>query len=220
MIIGIIATIVIIVGGVFLMSKDSGSTSTPTKVSDNLLVTDSSYKTSGVVNGNYLEASSSAKLTITEFGDFECPACGQYHPLVKQLLTDFSGKINFVFRNFPLTQHKNAQIASQAAEAAGLQGKYWQMHDKLYESQSDWETASDAKGVFISYAEKLGVDVNKFKIDIDSSAIKNKIQSDTNDGNLAKVDATPTYYINGVKIEDLPGSYAEFKDLITEQLNK
>ena len=77
-------------------------------------------------------ATSSAKVTIVEFGDYECPACGVYNPMVTQILTDFAGKVNFVFRNFPLFSTTNAPISAQVAEAAGLQGKFWQMHDKLY----------------------------------------------------------------------------------------
>ena len=156
LIIGILVTVVLIAGGVFLMSRgSSGSTATTSgsEVSQNILVPNGDYETSGIVNGNYLPATSSAKVTLVEFGDYECPACGEYHPLVKELLTDLAGKVNFVFRNFPLSQHANAQISAQAAEAAGLQGKFWQMHDKLYESQGDWSTSTSAESIFIDYAK-------------------------------------------------------------------
>jgi len=192
------------------------TTSTP--VSSSILVPKNANETGGVKNGNYLPATSSAKVTLVEFGDYECPACGEYNPIIKQLLADFSGKINFVFRNFPLTQHANAFISSQAAEAAGLQGKFWQMHDKLYESVNDWSASSDAKSIFIGYAQALGLDVNKFKTDIDSSAVKNKIQNDTNNGNLINLSETPTFYLNGVKIGSLTGNYADFKKIISGQL--
>lgn len=222
LIIGIIATVVLISGGVFLMSRGSSgsSSSTNTQISSDILIPKGDYETSGIENGNYLPASSSAKVTLVEFGDYECPACAEYHLLVKQLLTDFSGKVNYVFRNFPLSQHANAEISAYAAEAAGLQGKFWQMHDKLYESTNDWSTSTDAKSIFVGYAGSLGLNVDKFKVDIDSSAVKDKVKSDTNDGNLVKINSTPTFYLDGVKIENLPSIYADFKKIVSTQLSK
>lgn len=220
LIIGIIATIVLIAGGVFLMSRGSSgsSSSVGSKVSEEILVPKGDYITSGIENGNYLPASSSAKITLVEFGDYECPACGVYHPFVKQLLTEFAGKINFVFRNFPLSQHANAKVSAEAAEAAGLQGKYWQMHDKLFETQTAWSALSDPKGTFLGYAQILGFDEAKFMADLDSQTVKDKIQSDTNDGTLINLSATPTFYLNGVKIENLPSNYDEFKKLVNNAI--
>ncbi len=189
-------------------------------VSTNILVSKGDYETSGIDNGIYLPASSSAKVTLVEFGDYQCPACGEYHPLVKQLLTEFSGKVNFVFRNFPLSQHANSSISAQAAEAAGLQGKFWEMHDKLYEAQNDWSVSNDAKTIFVGYATTLGLDIDKFKTDIDSSVVKDKVQSDTRDGNLININATPTFYLNGVKLDNLPSSYSDLKNLVNAELSK
>ncbi len=222
LVIGIVATVVLVVGGVFLMTRgNTGSTSSTDKqVSSDILVPGGVNETSGIENGNYLSATSSAKVTLVEFGDYECPACVEYNPIVKQLLTDFSGKVNYVFRNFPLAQHKNAMISSQAAEAAGLQGKFWQMHNKLFESVSEWSASSDAKSIFVGYAQVLGLDVNKFKVDIDSSVVKDKVQRDANDGNLIKLSETPTFYLNGVKIKDLTGDYEDFKKIVSDQLYK
>lgn len=221
LIIGILVTTVLIVGGVFYFTKDnSGTPTTQAPVSSTILVPQDEYKTGGIVDGNYLAASDSAKLTLVEFGDYECPACEQYHPVVKKILIMYPGKINFVFRNFPLTQHKNAQISAQAAEAAGLQNKYWQMHDKIFESSSEWNTSSDAKSVFIGYAENLGLNVEQFKNDIDSSKVKDEIQSDMTDGNLVKLNATPTYYLNGVKLDSLPTTDSAIKSFFDAELAK
>jgi protein-disulfide isomerase len=189
-------------------------------VDTNTLVPSGDYETSGLSNGEYLPASSSAKVTLVEFGDYQCPACGTYAPFVKQLLTDFSGKINFVFRNYPLSQHTNAPISSDAAEAAGLQGKFWEMHDKLYETQNDWSSSTNPESIFITYAQDLGLDINKFKTDIDSATVKNKVQSDTNDGNTVALTETPTFYLNGVKVANLTGSYADLKSLVSGELSK
>jgi protein-disulfide isomerase len=222
LIIGIIATAILIAGGVFLMTRGNSSPATPTgaQISPDILVPKGDYVTGGIMNGNYLPATSSAKVTLVEFGDYECPACGEYNSLVKELLTDFSGQINYVFRNFPLSQHTNAQISSQAAEAAGLQGKFWQMHDKLYETQKDWSTSTDAKSIFITYAQGLGLNVDKFKTDIDSQAVKDKVQSDANDGNLVKLTETPTFYLDGVKITNLTGNYADLKNVVGSAISK
>jgi protein-disulfide isomerase len=218
LIIGIIATVILIAGGVFLMSR--GSSSGAKQISSDILVPKNAYIAGGIVQGSYLPASSTAKLTLVEFGDYECPACIEYHPFVKQILSDFSGQVNYVFRNFPLSQHANAPISAYAAEAAGLQGKYWQMHDKIYESTTEWVASTDAKSIFIGYAGALGLDIKKFTGDIDSDAIKNKVQSDISDGNLVKLNATPTFYLNGVKVGSLTGSYANFKSIISAELSK
>ncbi len=220
-IIGIIATVVLIIGGVFLMTRGNATTTSASgQIGSDILVPSGSFITSGIKDGEYLPSSPSAKVTLVEFGDYECPACGIYNLFVKQLLIDFSGDINYVFRSFPLTQHANSLISSQAAEAAGLQGKYWQMHDKLYESVNDWYLSSDAESFFAEYAQSLGLDVEKFKADIDSSVVKDKIQGNTNDGNLIKLSETPTFYLNGVKIGALTGNYEDFKRVVSDQLYK
>ncbi len=221
LIIGIIATVILITGGVFLMSRGSSgssSSSTGSQVSSDILIPKGDYETSGIENGTYLPVTPSAKVTLVEFGDYQCPACVAFHPLVKELLTDLAGKVNYVFRNFPLSQHENAKISAYAAEAAGLQGKYWQMHDKLYESAGEWSTAPDAKSIFVGYAQAMGLDINKFTTDIDSSVVKDKVQNDINDGSLVNLNATPTFYLNGIKLQNLQGDYADFKKQVSGQL--
>lgn len=222
LIIGILATVILITGGVFLMSRGgSGNTSgNGTKVNSEILSPQGTYVTSGIINGSYLAASSSAKITLVEFGDYQCPACIEYHPLVKQLLTDYAGQINYVFRNFPLSQHANAPMSAYAAESAGLQEKYWQMHDKLYESTGEWVALGGPKSVFIGYAGSLGLDVAKFTSDMDSSTVKSKVQSDMNDGKVINLSETPTFYLDGVKIKGLTGSYAGLKNVISTELSK
>ena len=219
-IIVILTTVVLLVGGVFLFTKNGGgSGQTGKTVNMSLLVPQNAIATSGYQNDTYLAASTSASVFLVEFGDYECPACSMYSPMVKQLLTEFAGKITYVFRNYPLPQHKNAPISSYAVEAAGLQGKYWEMHEKMFATQSDWSGLSDPKEVFMGYAKELGLDVNKFTTDIDSSTVKNKVQYDLNDGNTVGLTETPTFYLNGQKIT-LSGSFDQFKTLITSALTK
>lgn len=215
----VLITIGVLFGGIFLFTKNGSSNPSTVKVNDALLIPEGAIETSGFVNGNYLQASPSANVNLVEFGDYECPACGVYNPFVKQLLTDFPGKINFVFRNYPLPQHTNAPISSYAVEAAGLQGKYWQMHDKVYETQADWANLTNPQDIFTGYAKDLGLNVNQFTSDITSSKVKSKVQNDMNDGNTIGISETPTFYLNGQKIA-LAGSYDQLKSLVEAALTK
>lgn len=159
-----------------------------------------------------------AKVTITEYADFQCPACAAYHPLVKQLLAEFPKDIYFVYRFFPLTNiHQNALLASQAGFAANLQGKFWQMHDLLYENQKSWATEGNALDIFISYAEKIKLDMDKFKKDITSNEAKKFVEGELNQGISIGVNSTPTFFINGKQIQN-PRSYDEFRKLVQDQI--
>lgn len=203
LIITIVATVILLVGGIFLFSKKSDTPATSKKVSDALLMPADSYKTS----------TGSAEINLVEFGDYQCPACGVYHPFVKKLLEESAGKVNFVFRHFPLSQHKNAPMASYAVLSAGKQNKYWQMHDKMFETQAEWSDLADPSSKFVEYAKNLNLDTDKFTKDINSKEIKEKVSADMNDGTVVGINATPTYYANGVKLE-LPSSFEEFKNLV------
>lgn len=174
-----------------------------------------------ITASDWARGPASAPVTIIEYGDFQCPACGAYEPLVQKLQQDYATRVKFVFRNFPLFQiHPNAMIAAQAAGAAGLQGKFWQMHDLLYAKQSEWVSAANDQVVstyFDTYAKSIGLDVPKFNTDIESTAVKNKIQADISSGNDASVDHTPTFFVNLTQIQN-PNSYEEFKSVIDAAL--
>ncbi len=161
-----------------------------------------------------------AKVTLVEYADFQCPACAAYHPLVKQLLADYKNKIYFVYRYFPLTQvHQNAMISAQAAFAAGLANKFWEMHDMLFETQNSWANSQKARETFIDYAKKLNLDIDKFTKDIDSTEAKNFITDTSNKGTAIGINSTPTFFINGSKIQN-PQTYNDFKSLIENEINK
>lgn len=145
-----------------------------------------------------------AAFSIIEFGDFQCPSCGQAYPVIKEIKKTYGDKINFVFRNFPLSQHANALVAAEAAEAAGAQGKYWEMHDKLYENQDKWSNESKAQDIFAGYAKDLGLNVDKFNSEVKAEKYKDKITKDQNDGLTLLVDSTPTFYINNQKYVGVP----------------
>ncbi|MEX2028790.1 MAG: thioredoxin domain-containing protein [Candidatus Curtissbacteria bacterium] len=152
----------------------------------------------------HAEGTPSAKVKIVEFGDFQCPACGMAHPIVKRVLAKNMDQVYFVFRNFPLPAHANAVEAARTAEAAGEQGKYFEMFDILYENQKDWENLANPADKFGEYAQKLGLDMEKFKED-QKMSITN-INSDKSLGEKAGVDSTPTFFINGQKY---PGVISE-----------
>lgn len=139
----------------------------------------------------------SGKVQVVEFGDFQCPACAQANPSVTKLKDEFKDDITFVFRNFPLPGHANAQPAAEAAEAAAAQGKYWEMHDKLYETQTQWASLADPTSIFSSYAESLGMDKEAFAKAVMEKANKSRISQDQSDGYAVGVSGTPTFFING-----------------------
>lgn len=210
-----LATLAIFVGGIYFLTKTNPPAATEEKPADpKILIKSDSHK---------IEAKDS-KVTIVEFLDFECPACGAAHPVVKKVLEDYKGKITYVSRNFPLPMHTKARLAANAAEAAGEQGKYWEMYDKLFEGQEEWglETDSDqdkAKEIFTKYAKEIGIDTGKFREALDKSHFAEKIQNDVNDGKAVGVDSTPTFFINGVKYSG-GLNYDTFKAIIEKEQKK
>jgi protein-disulfide isomerase len=169
-------------------------------------------------SSDWIRGDKNAKVQLVEYSDFQCPACGYFYGLTKNLEKDFPKDLVIVYRNFPLEQvHKYARLAAQSAIAAGIQGKFWEMHDILFEKQAEWSVSSDARINFIAYAKILGLNVNKFKIDIDSKEVSDKIQGDLTDGNNQSIQGTPTFFLNGKQIAN-PQNYDEFKKLIEEGL--
>jgi len=172
--------------------------------------------TSSVIESDWIKGNKEAKIVITEYSDFQCPACASYYGVVKQIHKDFGDRIAFVYRHFPLRQiHANAEIAALSAEAAGKQGKFWEMHDMIFENQKKWEGEKNAGEIFIKYGEDLGLNIEKFKQDLDSKEVKDKVEADYQSGIKAGVNHTPTFFLNGAEIQN-PRSYEEFKNIINE----
>jgi len=148
-----------------------------------------------------------APVRLEEFGDFECPPCGLLHPILVKMHQEFGDKLQITFRQFPLVPtHQHALSAASAAEAAGLQGKFWEMHDKLYENQKTWHDAFDVRPIFEDFAKQIGLDVARFKEDINSDIVGQRISLDGIRGHAMNVKGTPTVFINGREIpfESLP----------------
>lgn len=144
----------------------------------------------------------SGSVTLVEFSDFQCPACLAVQEPLKQILQKYEGRVEFVYRYFPLTTiHKNAQISAQAAEAAGLQGKFWEMHDKLFATQAIWQGIADPKETFVGYAKELGVEEVKFLSDLDSQPVKDGVSLDILAATRYRLSGTPTFFVNGTKTE-------------------
>lgn len=142
------------------------------------------------IQGNML-----AIIELVEYGDYQCPHCGRAYPLIKAIQETFGHDLKFVFRNFPLSEiHPQAHIAALSTEAAGLQGKFWEMHDVIFENQGRL-TASDLSG----YARWIGLDMEQFKIDLVKDELEEKVEADFESGLRSGVNGTPTFFINGEK---------------------
>lgn len=154
-----------------------------------------------------------APVTLIEFADFQCPACESYEPLLQKLESAASTTLRVVYRHYPLSQHKNAMPAARAAEAAAMQGKFWEMHDMIFAEHTDWTELADATPIFEGYATKLGLDIDKFRADMAGSAAETRIQRDLGEAGRINVAYTPTFFVNGKAIAN-PKSYEEFKSII------
>lgn len=161
-------------------------------------------------------------VTLVEYGDYECPYCVAAAPVVKAGVAAFGDKIKFQFRNFPLTNiHRNAFAAARAAEAAALQGKFWEMHDSLYDASNNlaWTKATNPNTFFEQYAKSIGLDVEQYKKDFASSQVNDTVNADMEEGNRLKITGTPTFFINGKKVTIEP-TIDSFNKAVNEALAK
>lgn len=208
----IILTVVVIgMAGLFIVTKKSAAPNTTTTADAKVVTT-----------SDHVRGDNNAPVTLIEYGDFQCPACGAFYPIVKTLEANYAGKVRFVFRHFPLSQiHPNALAAARAAEAAGQQGKFFEMHDKLYETQSAWgESNTNQQALFEGYAKELGLNMTQFKADYISDKVAEIINSDQSAGQKAfSIDSTPTFILGGVKIKN-PQNVDDFSKLLDEAITK
>jgi len=161
---------------------------------------DSATLTLPVSARDHIQGSADASITLVEYGDYQCPYCGAAYPVVKKLQKTLGKKLRFIFRNFPLTQsHPYALIAAEAAEAAALQGKFWEMHDLIYEKQGYLEP-----DILPTWAEQVGLDLEKFAAAIKHGDIVSRIKEDRMSGIQSGVNGTPCCFINGTRYDDMP----------------
>lgn len=205
---GVLAAIVVFVAGMAWIGSAQDKAKEP-----QTLVTEANAS-------DWYVGGENAPVTIVEYSDFECPACAAYYPVMKELAAAYGDQIKIVYRHFPLTQiHKNATLAAQAAEAAGLQGKFFEMHDVLFEEQQVWSEISDPTDTFVGYAAALELNTEQFRDDLKSSTVRDAVSEDARSGLRAKVSSTPSFFLNGTLIES-PRGLQPFTDIINAELAK
>lgn len=158
---------------------------------------------------------SSDLVTIIEYSDFQCPACQAYYFVLDRLMASSTVPFRLIYRHFPLTQHKNAMPAALASESAGVQGKFWEMYKQLFENFSDWVDLADPSKEFEEYANAIGLDMVRYRADLASSTLKDRINSDYKEGVGLGIGGTPTFFVNGKVIEN-PNGYEAFKTIIEQ----
>lgn len=201
----ILAVIVLGLFGVLFFTKDKSNTP--------------SSNSSGTQASEHEVGAGKKGVTLIEYGDFQCPACKSFYPIVKQIKSTYGDDITVQFRHFPLTQiHQNAMAGSRAAEAAGNQGKFFEMHDLLYENQDSWAQSSSPTSSFESYASQLNLNLDKFKADMASAQVLAVINADQKAGQDIGANSTPTFVINGKKVDPNPNSFDAFKKLIDDAI--
>lgn len=207
-----IILLVVVVGTIWGIVRLAGSQKTGTEPAPSV------GALAPVTGTDWVKDNKDAKVTILEYADFQCPACGYYYQLFKPLDKDYGTRVRYVFRNFPLSQHKNSDIAAVAAGAAGKQGKFWEMHDMIFDNQNKWSDMStaDARKTFVQYAASLKLDAAKFQQDLDAKDVADKITNDLQGGLSAGVTSTPSFFLNGKYIQ--PNTYDEFRSLIDQVL--
>jgi protein-disulfide isomerase len=221
------AAIVLILGGLVVYSRLSNPGIDVGSVNVNALI--GANDQNGQVADHTLGKTDS-KVIFIEYGDFQCPSCGGAHPQVKQIMEEYDDRVLFIFRNLPLTSiHPNARAAAAAVEAAGLQGKYWEMHDLVFENQNDWSNlnTTDRTNTFASYAQTLTLNKDQFLSDLDNESVKKKIAYDEalfKSTGFKK--STPTFVLNGSQLDTatsnalVQGSTTEVKALLDQALGE
>jgi len=198
----VLVVVVIVLGLWWLVARSNSSPDAPIPPSADITAQDHTKGPEG------------AEVNIIEYSDFQCPACGAYFSIVQQLVEEFGNSIQFAYRHFPLRSiHANAEPAARAAEAAGMQGRFWEMHDALFENQNAWSNERNPFDLFAQYANDIGLDAAQFEVDYNSNTAKNTIRAHETAGTRLGVDGTPTFTLNGERIEN-PQSYDAFRALI------
>lgn len=203
-----------VIAAVVLMSRPSTSNNSPApNASPGQAQTQKQPPQPGAPNP-WSRGNASSRVTIEEFSDFQCPACGGFEPGLRRVIKDYEDRVRFVFRNYPLPMHKYAFIAARAAEAAGAQGKFWEMHDLIYDNQKEWSESMEPRVPFDSYATRLGLDMQRFKTDMERQDLADRIKADYGRGTTIGVKGTPTVFLNGREL--VPGRLVTEEDLRRE----
>lgn len=201
----LVILIIAVAGGLFLWKRSGATSVTPDSTfatsSSNALPTATSTQTQSQPSDARATTKPNGKVNsavvLEEYGDYQCPPCGQLYPELKQLEKEYGNQLQIVFHHFPLTKiHKNALMAARTAEAARNQNKFWEMHDRLYRNQKEWSELDDPRPVFTGYARELGLNVEKFNGDLGSNLIDQRISADMQRGTSQGVTGTPTVFLD------------------------
>ena len=195
--------LVILIAVIFLAKIVAAPNITPDKITDQ----------------DWTRGNKDSKVILIEYSDFQCPACQFYYKMVDDLVNEFGNHIYFAYRNYPLKQHPNAVPAAQAAEAAGVQGKFWEMSDLLFANQKEITALQNPKDKFVEYANNLGLNKDQFLKDYDSSKTKDSIIASGKNADKLKLRGTPSFFLNG-KLINNPRDYESFRQLIRDELAK
>ena len=206
----VVALVVFLGGMIYMVAQDSQSGVTSGTNSADIL---------SIKNDDHVQGDPYADVVLIEYADFECPACGAYHPLVQELAAKYSDQIAIVSRHFPLPFHQNARPAAWSVEAAGLQGQYHEMADLVFTSQAAWSSKAANVGLFYEYAEQLGLDMDQFDADVLSEAVKERVERDAIEGSRLGVNSTPSFYLQGEKLANMR-TVEDFSTLIDAELIK
>lgn len=206
--VAVAAIVAIIAGAVWLAGRGEPVTAEPEDASVLAVQAD-----------DWVRGNPAAAATVVEYGDFQCPACASYHPILRQLEAELGDRVRIVFRHFPLEQvHPQARAAAIAAEAAGRQGKFWEMHDLLFERQTSWAGRPGEHDTFVGYAAELGLNRDQFVADLDDSTLSSRVSAHQDGGVRLRVNSTPTFFLNGERLEFVR-TYDEFKQRVLDALD-
>jgi protein-disulfide isomerase len=168
-------------------------------------------------SGEWSLGNPEADLVLIEYADFQCGACGYYHPIIKDLMDEYEDRVFYVFRHFPLTNiHQYATLASRSAEAAGRQGKFWEMADIIFANQNTW-ARGNAPFEFTKYAREIALDIDQFQKDLGSDELFRRVEEDYQSGLELNITSVPSFFVNGEKIMN-PRTLDEFRNLIDRRL--
>lgn len=211
-----------VIGGawwLYSQSKPNGNNNNGNRTPNPIKPTPNPNAPIGATPPNML-GSPTASVTVEEFADFQCGSCAATHPTMKEIQSIYGSKIKLIFRNFPLTMHDKAYDAATAAEAAGMQGKFWQMQDQLFTNQQAWSQSPNFKELWTSYAEKIGLDVQKWQTDMAGMSAKGRVDQDLARGRALNVGSTPTIYVNGESVPYPEANVSGLRKIIDAALEK
>ena len=207
----------VIVGAAALTTLASGPLLCQTMQMNRLTIAaDETISGKGLAKSVHIRGNPEAPVTLEEFGDFECSSCANLATFLDQLVKEYHPRVRLIFRNFSLPMHQHSRDAALAAEAAGLQGRYWEMHDMLFREQRVWSSATDAGMLFDTYAEMLGLDLNQFRKDVKSDKVRERMESDQARARSLGVKIAPTLFVDKHQVETHDATLEGMHRLIDE----